>query len=78
MRDPNPQAPVCGTGATGGSLRARSQFGVLPIGRGAKVLTWDEPEEGPEKRTFGALLRALALARFFRNYTPLRRLSERS
>jgi hypothetical protein len=78
MRDQNPQAPVCGTGATVGSLRARSQLGSQPIGRGAKMLTWDEPEEGLEKRTFGALLRNVVLVRFVRNYALLRRLSARS
>ena len=79
VRDPNPQAP--GSAAPGqrvGSLRARSHFGVSPIGRGAKMLTWDEPDEGLETRTFGALLRNLALVRFLRNYALLRRLSGRS
>ena len=78
MRDQNPQAPVCGTGATVGSLRARSQLGSQSIGRGAKMLTWDESEEGLEKRTFGTLLSNLALGRFVRNYALLRWLSARS
>ena len=42
------------------------------------MLTWDEPDEGLEKRAFGALLRNLALVRFLRNYALLRRLSGRS
>ena len=77
VRDPNPQAPVLRHRGNG-SLRARSHFGVSPIGRGAKMLTWDEPDEGLETRTFGALLRNFALVRFLRNYALLRRLSGRS
>jgi hypothetical protein len=42
------------------------------------MLTWDEPDEGLETLTFGALLRNFALVQFLRNYALLIRLSGRS
>ena len=77
--DPNPQAPGSAAPGATGRLAARpiAVWGLTDRARSEDAY-WHEPDGGLETRTFGALLRNLALVRVLRNYALLRWLSGRS
>jgi hypothetical protein len=77
---PEPPGPgFCGTGATASARCAPDRsLGSYRSGAERRCLLGTSLTKDWMKRTFGALLRNLALVRFARNYALLRRLSGRS